>query len=81
MEENKDEIDKYLEPINPRTYNCQHHMVCYHNADDCKNNHSGYGLPARKIIRKALAALEKKEKIATEIKTIKTKAMNWADEC
>ena len=81
MEENKEEMEKYLEPINPKIWNCQQHMLCYHNADDCKNNHSGYALEARKIVRKALKAHEKREKIAREIQAIKTKPMNWGDEC
>ena len=82
MEENKEEMDKYVEPMKPLpTFNCMYGMVCFKNAADCKNNHSGYALEARKIVKKALKAHEKREKIAREIEAIKTKPMNWGDEC
>ena len=60
MKANKDEIDKYLEPIDPKIWrNCQQHMLCVHDAKDCNYNHGGYALEARKIIIKEFEELEK----------------------
>ena len=60
MKANKDEIDKYMEPIDPKIWrNCQQHMLCVHDAKDCNNNHGGYALDARKIIIKEFEEMEK----------------------
>ena len=82
VENNKEEMGKYLEEIKPKVWNCRYGVLCHHNATDCKNNHSGFALEARKIVKKALNKHVKMAKIAHEVDTIKTvKPSNWADEC
>jgi len=82
FEENKDEMSKFMEAITPKVWTCRYHLLCYEAT--CKNNHSGYALDARKVIKRAIRKEEQKEKIAKEIAEKKAgvaKEIVWADEC
>ena len=80
VDEKKEEMELFMEEVNSKTWNCRYHLLCYEAT--CKNNHSGYGLEARKIVKKALRREEQKEKIAKEIEGKKNgEKLVWADEC
>ena len=79
FEENKEEMSKYMEEFNPKIWNCRYHLLCYEAT--CKNNHSGFALEARKMIKKAIKKEEQREKIAKEIENKKTEKIVWADVC
>ena len=80
FEDNKEEMSKFMEEVNPKIWNCRYHLLCYEAT--CKNNHSGYALDARKVIKKAIRKEEQKEKIAKEIASKKAgEKLVWADEC
>lgn len=62
-----DEMFLFVEEVKEGKQTCQYHMLCYE--VDCPYNHSGIAQGGRKLFRKALKDVEKRERAKVKIET------------